>query len=294
MYEVQRLLRKDGGPMKRDDYEKLKPNSLGISTKNEPLEDNVLTVNTRAYPDMYKAYADFSKAYGIPLGNFILTNGCESALRIALLALRPDKLTIEQPTWARVQVECEALDIDYDCIDYRYYDGIFYPEREVSPGFLYTTDTYNNLFRHENIKNRGITIMDETYTSRSLFAERKEFRSDKIVIGSFSKTGGAGLRLGYCIFSDCWSERFNLLREQYISPAACEWLATSSIPLQFVDDTKIPYRIVTQHPVYTTVEAKSLPIPHKHFKVSGIDFCRFGTKYDMTDLVRELSHEHSI
>lgn len=279
--------------MKRDDYQPAEQNPFGISTKNEPWTERHIEIDARPYPDMHRAYRDFSKAYKIPLNNFILTNGCESALRIALLALRSHKLTIEQPTWARVQVECEALDIQYDFINYQYKDGIFFPEKSAL-GDLYATDTYNNLFRHENIIGHGRTILDETYTSKTLLADQKELNENTIIIGSFSKTGGAGLRLGYCIFSDEWADRFNMLREQYISPAACEWLATSLIPTLTVKDIEIPYRIITQHPVYTTVEAKTLPIPHKHFQVSGVDFCRFGVQHDMTDIVKELNNGCSI
>ena len=40
------------------------------------------------YPDMGQAYEKFSKEYGIPRDNFILTSGTEASLRIALSAIR--------------------------------------------------------------------------------------------------------------------------------------------------------------------------------------------------------------
>ena len=275
--------------MKRDEYVPFKHNDFDVSTKNEPFIDTTIEVDVRLYPDMYKAYNNFSATYGISRENFILTNGCESALRIAMLAIRPGKLSIECPTWARVQVECEALGIPYDFVNYKYKDGIFSPEREVVND-LYTTDTYNNLFQHDNVIGYSKTILDETYTSRMLFANEKVFNKNTIIIGSFSKTVGAGLRLGYCIFSNEWTDRFNLLREQYVSATACEWLDSYQILMPQLKSIDIPYRIVTKHPVYTTVEAKTLSIPHKHFIVSETDFCRFGNTKDMSALEKELQH----
>lgn len=262
----------------REDY---KPyvSSL-LSTKNEPGDDNILVFNAREYPDMHHAYASFSRLFNIPIGNFILTNGCENAMKIALLALRVKELTIEKPTWAMVQVDCEALDIAYNFHNYEFKDGIFRPEaKSIDTDFLYTTDTYNNLFEHKNIFFEGVTILDETYTQRQLISSAKDINDNKIIIGSFSKTAGAGLRLGYCLFSDKWKRRFQLLREQYISSAACKWLInTKGLYNNASPVGNIPYEVVSYHPVYITVKAKELPFPHKHFTISGVDFCRVDRK----------------
>lgn len=262
----------------RKDY---KPSINGpLSTKNEPGEGNIFAFNARQYPDMYRAYESFSKLFHIPIGNFILTNGCENAMKIALLALRVKELTIENPTWEMVRVDCEALEIAYTFHNYEFKDGIFAPEvKSIDTEFLYMTDTYNNLFRHENISFDGVKILDETYTQCQLLANVKDINDNKVVIGSFSKTIGAGLRLGYCLFTDKWRRRFQLLREQYISPAACKWLInTKGLCNNAVLVGNIPYEVVSEHPVYLTVKAKELPVPHKHFVISGVDFCRVDRK----------------
>jgi hypothetical protein len=281
----------------RDQYKPLIDSD--ISTKNEPCVDRIMTINAKLYPDMYKAYQSFSKLFNMPIGNFILTNGCENALKIALLALRVKDITLEKPTWGMVQVDCEALDIAYDFCNYEYKNGVFVPEKKnICTKFLYTTDAYNNFFKHRDISfNSGVTtILDETYTARQLLANKKNIADNTIIIGSFSKTVGAGLRLGYCLFSERWKERFQLLREQYVSAAACQWL-DSAVTLCINDSPieDIPYEIVSQHPVYITVKAKALPIPHKHFKVSGVDFCRFDRKamswQKTIELLREYNYE---
>jgi hypothetical protein len=54
-------------------------------------------------------------------------------------------------------------------------------------------------------------------------------------------------------------------------------------------DVKIPYRIVTRHPAYVTVEADNVPLPHKKFSLSGHNFCRVGTLRDIKEWERKMN-----
>lgn len=241
-----------------------------ISVKNE------LDCIGRSYPDMDLAYINFSEQFDIPIGNFILTNGCESALRISLLATKIKYLLLENPTWQLANIMANAIDIKTTNLSY-HYDTRFYIDSPPKEGPVYHTDKFNNLFGHDMITDyRDLIILDETYTNGTLFNSDRIIPENRIVIGSFSKSSSAAMRLGYCIFSNTWYDRFYSLRDRYISREACSWLNTPSFVSQPLWNWDIPYNIVSQHPVYTTVIAKTLPIPHKKFTVDGIDFCRFG------------------
>lgn len=250
------------------------------------------------YPDMYQVYEMFSKRFEIHRDNFILTNGCENALRIALLALgRNKKLTIENPTWALTNVIAESFDMRYDHLNYEYQDGKFIPEHKEDIELLYVTDTYNNLFKHEmpEIPSNAIVIIDETYTLAALRNPGRQITDNKVIIGSFSKFSGPGYRIGYIIFPYWLKEKMNMLREQYISQEAADMITGYADPwydLHFLFseyDYHIPYKIVTKHPVYTTVEADEVPLPHKKFSLSGHNFCRIGTLGDRKAWERKMN-----
>ena len=80
-----------------------------VSTKNEPKGTH--------YPNMFLTYQKFSNIFNLPTSRFILTNGCENALRIALLLLKPTSLSIENPTWGLVSIIAKSLNIPIDTLE---------------------------------------------------------------------------------------------------------------------------------------------------------------------------------
>lgn len=260
---------------KRKEYTKERFRSR--STKNEPSSGfRSKEIDTRRYPDMYRVYEAFAERFKIPTHNFILTNGGENAARWAFLFFKDRKIHLESPTWMLSQIICEGFGIRYDFFDYKFSGGKFYTEQP--DGVVYTTDTFNNLFRHENIIVES-GIIDETYTLNKLMDPGRELIENQIIIGSFSKFAGCGLRLGYILFNEKHADFFNLLREQYINGIACDFILRE---LPFFEPKLVSqqyrYPIVSKHNVYTTYQTEYLDEPHHKFSVDGISFCRIGTK----------------
>lgn len=287
-----------GYDLKRYDYVPYRTrvedrNENFFSTKNEPW-----FVNNEYgwYPDMAKMYDDFSKAFNIEKKNFILTNGCENAMRLALefynFKFGNQILYTENPGWKMADVLGAALGYEVHHYDYLYdgYSREFYPEQSFDPqsDLVYTTDIYNNLFKHGNLNMDAFYILDETYTMHQLMSGYEKPDQDIIVIGSFSKAYGPGYRLGYILFHEDHNDIFQLLREQYLSPAAGKLLKQfrrddfaidplgSGIYSTEISDEYDGPPIVTTHPVYTTFQADAVPMSHKKFEISGIPFCRVG------------------
>lgn len=297
-----------GYDLKRYDYVPYRTrvedrNENFFSTKNEPW-----FVNNEYgwYPDMAKMYDDFSKAFNIEKKNFILTNGCENAMRLALefynFKFGNQILYTENPGWKMADVLGAALGYEVHHYDYLYdgYSKEFYPEQSFDPqsDLVYTTDTYNNLFKHGNLNMDAFYILDETYTMHQLMSGYEKPDQDIIVIGSFSKAYGPGYRLGYILFHEDHNDIFQLLREQYLSPAAGKLLKQfrrddfaidplgSGIYSTEISDEYDGPPIVTTHPVYTTFQADAVPMPHKKFEISGIPFCRVGNTPEFLNILR--------
>ena len=269
--------------MTRDNYEL---QSSFVSTKNEPWFG---LGHYKKYPDMYEAYKSFSEKYDISTNNFILTNGGENAVRWALLGLNAKNIKIEHPSWRLIETMCEAFNIKYSFFNYHFYKGMFYPDSTDDDDLVYTTDTYNNLFEHLNIVHAGPAIIDETYTMATLNDKYRILRDDQIIVGSFSKVCGPGYRLGYCLFSDKHSEKMHMLREQYIGSDAADLIINpyKIIPIG-ADDINTKLNLVSVHPVYLTFQIDDLPVPHKKFKVDGVNFCRINTTNDIKKQVKKL------
>ena len=61
---------------------------------------------------------NFAQTYNLSRDSFILTNGCENAVRIIFEALRPKYAYIENPSWGLVEVLA---------------NGLLYPRPEKTP-----------------------------------------------------------------------------------------------------------------------------------------------------------------
>lgn len=275
-----------------------------ISCKNEPfylrgtISDEII-----CYPDMYTIYQKFSQIFNVPTDNFILCNGAENAFRAAVLCLAnplyQSKIAIENPGWGLAKVICESMNIPYKeyslhiptktYTGYNKKDIMFQPDN-VTADVLYETNWQNNDIFHEFVEKKkyNYRILDETYNLEHLRIGDYKTDGKTIVIGSFSKFCGAGLRLGYALFPDLFSHKMQLLREQYINSEAVRFIFNFDInkgPESIIPDCTsdplleakfIPFNVYAWHPTYITVQAETLPFPHKHFVVDGVPFCRFG------------------
>lgn len=295
--------------IRREDYQEVKRNK-DWSIGNEPVIDfgAELAKTITQYPDMKKAYDNFSEIYKIPKTNFILTNGCEEALRIAcniLYVTSPSSDTFfyyENPSWGMVPV------IGSQVFAYRFPVNYIYHERpnggffkldvikyQTSDSVIYVTDRFSNLFEHRNMFNRderNRLIVDETYTGNMLY-RFKDYNvgtevnniltEDSVYIGSYSKFFGCGIRLGYILFNKKYNDLMQLYRPQYISPMACTFAGIHLYDMnELVNDISkdVDGRYITVHPNYCTIKAKDYDGPeeriNKKFIVSNIEFYRLG------------------
>ena len=186
-------------------------------------------------------------------------------------------ITIENPTWDLFRIIATGLNVKYYLHDYEYVNGIFQPTAiNDKHEWLYTTDTYNNLFKHKNFSEDTYVnvIIDETYTLKYL-KNYTTIPKNKIIVGSFSKAVGCGLRLGYILFNSIYNERFQLLREQYISSTAVEFLRNiSEYDLNMEKDIDSPL-CISSHKVYSTFSEK-IGNNGKQFHVGKDIFFRYG------------------
>lgn len=242
-----------------------------LTTNNEPFP--------YMYPNMYDVYNAFSKAFNIPIGNFILTNGRENAFKTSLIALNIKEISLEDPGWDLTKIICEGFNVKYEKLKYEYINNQFEIIENPNYDFVYVTDTYNNLFYHKNKNfNDKKVIIDEAYSLNKLNNSNRILKDNEITIGSFSKFVNPGLRLGYILFSDIHKERFNFLREEYISSEAAEYILESAkinTYKPFCVNLLNNKNIVSIHHTYITLD--KMPeheIPYKEFKVSGKTFYR--------------------
>lgn len=232
---------------------------IDSSNKRENLKKMIIE-----YPNMMEIYDTFSTFSLIPRDNFILTNGCEEALRIVLQVIKRIEenkninLLAEYPRWKMVDVISDQIlyknpkDINYvlnkekdSMMSFSNYDNEalknelnYMDNNDVC--VLYNTLSINNMLMHkkwnsnlfaEKCKCKLYDIIDETYTPfKTDINDQKLSKLEKdniFIIGSFSKAIGCGLRLGYILFNQKYEKYFNLYRPQYISPLAINFLTNT-------------------------------------------------------------------
>ena len=284
------------------------PKKYGVASQNEPAADVYIDCNVRLYPDMLQAYRKFASLMDLSLDQFILCNGGENAMKTALLALKPKDLTWFAPTWKMPEVLCSALDIlpviknfEYDPIKRE----IFTPklDDEVKGDCFYSNYGNSSLFSYSGGIESAIigwntnfksTIIDLTYLN---YKEMKQAihslligSPNNIIIGSFDKMIGCGLRLGFVIYNPKYNDAMQLQREQYINMCAYNWL------LRVIE--KDFETIYPQNPLRDKLNENCFPVlpsdwsfndnyisvPYyieanlneAHFEISGHQFTKFG------------------
>ena len=224
------------------DNPKFRPASTQYTIHNEPyIEYENIADTICEYPDMGRAYARFAKIYELPLDRFILTNGTEDSLRITLSCIRrllngnTTELLYMTPNWGLIPIIAEQegfQPVKYPSFVYQGYmispdfvhnimfkDGnVIYYNEFMNNYFLQSVPTQNIIEDNET----DIFIVDEVYTNTYLTSveKRKELSDNTIVIGSYSKSLGCGIRLGYIIYPESWNELFQHNRPNYISHLA--------------------------------------------------------------------------
>lgn len=222
--------------IKRNPYIYQNPNH--IRNYNEPsCGVDIGTISYRTYPDMFNTYQNFSELMNISSNQFILANGGENAIKNCLLAIKPKLLIDTVPGWGMIPVYCDALEIE----NYRnpiintgeryFINKVKVPFYKKSKTCYYDYYGITNFISYNNNEletlNKEIVIYDMTY--RKIQEVKELYRSiianpNRIIVGSFDKQYGAGIRLGYVLFNPIWNDRMQIQREQFINPSACKFL----------------------------------------------------------------------
>lgn len=281
----------------RDAY---KQRRYGLSEHDEPGNDYLITANVRNYPNMLYAYKRFQQLFNLKDNTFFLANGCENAIKNVMLAIRPKNVLWNTPTWKMLEVYSEALPFKLIDVPFKY-NGKEFIEQEykkeldtyycntgITPCFKYSFN-YDYL---NKIKSR-YNIVDLTYKSAQ---EMKEVITKlntpdypsyhrNIIVGSFDKIFGGGLRLGYAIYPEELHQIMSIQRENFINAAAVKLLTeiTDFKQLEnkniFVDKLKpylTEYDFITDNyltikgDVYSTFDCIKLTVDNQIFTRFGI------------------------
>jgi histidinol-phosphate/aromatic aminotransferase/cobyric acid decarboxylase-like protein len=285
--------------IKREAY---KQRNYGLSTQNEPGEDTYLTTNVRLYPDMYYAYKKFGEFFNLQPDTFFLGNGCENTMKNVLLALKPKTLCWAGPTWRMLEVYCEALDIKpiYKQFIYNKADNSFETPIDfynTKADILYSNCGVTTCFEYTcpikdlNESAAKYNICDITYQNIDCMKQSIEIllkNPKNIIVGSFDKLIGCGLRLGFAIYPKSLHHKMSLQREQYINSLAFSWLINTDFD---IDKPRYKEELIqmTSSIDYVTDNFITLygdvisTIPCHKFVVDNHTFTRFGMPNNQTE-----------
>lgn len=275
--------------------EKYKQKDYGLSKQNEPGNDLILSGNVREYPDMFYAYKKFGEYFNLSPDSFFLANGCENAMKNVLLALKPKNMVWAIPTWRMPEVYSEAL--GFKLIT----KSFIYDEKEnlfKLPDDFYDTKTdalYDNagntscltyIWNYTNLNKTQAkyNIIDLTYRNVEFIKYIVPILRENpknIIIGSFDKMYGCGLRLGFAIFPKELEEKMALQREQYINMLAFNWIVKTNFEdnrSQYYNELfNLVFNNGFMNDNYITIKGKiDTTLPCYHFVVSRQEFTRFG------------------
>ena len=296
--------------MKRDNPYQPTP---GISTANEPSGSLKLDVDFRQYPDMRYMYQKFSKWLDIPMSQFILANGAENAMKNVLCALKPKSIHWSIPTWGLVDVFCAQFDACPFRYPFRYSsDGIVEEPFNEDCDIVYTTYEFNNLFKMQTCMPNVLPkcrycILDVSYLTidqiKAMMASYPfEKHGNLIIIGSFDKLYGCGLRLGFAMFNASLSEMIWLQRENFLNSGAYEFMKSIEYPARSDEDDKY-FNMLKAHLENSKDRFQTAQIcrnfltfslheidlykrllPYKMFTVDGHHMARFGMPSSQEEL----------
>lgn len=268
--------------------EKYRQKKFGLSSQNEPCNDTFLGANVRKYPDMYYAYKKFQRIFDLEDDNFFLGNGCDNVIKNVLLALRPKTMLWHDPTWRMLHVYCEALRIKPFVKKYHYDGKEFIPEDwDEKIDLFYDNDGITTQFtytpREFDFSKCKYILVDLTYkTLPEMIRRIKEIKESKladktIIVGSFDKEIGGGLRLGYAIYPKKLHVDMELQREQYINMLAYTFLINFDYnPVNHFTDIQLEECDYLTNNFITIKGNVDTTLNCLHFNISGQDFTRFG------------------
>lgn len=285
--------------MKRLQYKKDIDNL--ISLKNQTWFNLKLSANIKKYPDMYLAYKSFSDIFNLSFNRFILSNGCEMAIKNALLALKPKTIFYNTPCWALLDVLSQSCNILKITEQSYYKNKLFYSENSKQAEIYYTTLGRNNLFVAKDqltTENQKFKLIDVSYFNIYQIKQIIINYPNDIICGSFDKIYGPGLRLGFAIYPQKYNQKFQLQREQYINALAASFLINNNIqnisielPEYIKIFQKLPNYICNTNN-YITFEGKlETKIKGKIFNIKDNYFTRYGipeTKAIAKKLLKEI------
>ena len=272
------------------------PKKHGITTSNEPTFCNCYLNKTRLYPDMKKTYDVFMSSYHLKQNSFILGNGCENILKNVLLALKPTTLCWAKPTWEMVDVLCAQLNIMQYNKEFSY-DGT----NAVEPDFTdsnvdayYATLDQNNLIGidqadFKQLKQFKAIVLDMSYSTCRLPEYIQKYVLDNhdsniVLIGSYDKSHGCGLRCGFAIFPEKFSQQMQLQRENFINAYAADFIQSKKFLItpkakylrQLVELTTRNEKCQLLNNFILVHDDVMTDIPCKKFKIHDKQFTRFG------------------
>lgn len=206
----------------RNDY---MPTLAGLPYKNDAPVDVILSASIQYYPDMHKVYSVFSEDFKLPKHNFILGSGCENTLKCVFEALNVKSLHYSFPCWGFIDVYKQQF--KFKTYEHQFSRNFKDNEFDENIDVYYSTLPFNNFIptmpNQKNILKSRYTIIDLTYMQVDDL--KKEFydfnvNDNVILVGSFDKQFGCGLRLGFAVFPNSCAEKIQLFRENFINSMA--------------------------------------------------------------------------
>jgi len=285
----------------RDEY---KPVKTGVPSMNEPPYE-FSRWWSRSYPDMYSVYESVSDFLQVDKQNIIVGNGCEGTMKSVLFAIKPEKLSFSVPCWGFLDVYSQQIGFKLDKHDYKLNGKVMEDDDFNEIDVYYATWPANNYLptriNGRNMNSSRFSVIDVTYsTPKQIVSLSKsiDVHGKTILVGSFDKLFGCGLRLGFAVFPNEISEQVNIHREQFISSAAERAARELSLNQKiyennFSDMWKILPERTRERCFYVgnnyfVVNGHHNELNGRLFSVDGMNFTRFGIPENAGENLNEL------
>ena len=210
--------------------------------------------------------------------NFILTSGCENAIRITLEIEKPKSLTWCKPSWGMMDSFVEMFGIKPYCQYFDYKNGVFIENINTEAEAHYGCEGINNYLSYEkhSTETFKLDIEDITYFEPNTWSTFIP-SYNKIYVGSFDKWLGCGLRLGFIIFDESRKDLYYLHRERYLNSGAVEallYFSTHNFIYPDKDTAIEGFEIVCKNKIYTTYKGFFEKYGARNFTVDNENFFR--------------------